>query len=241
LCRHISTIAIHTRTRSDIELSETLSGEEKRVYWLQKSVAILAGSVLVAVGVNLFLVPHQLMDGGMIGLGLLATYYLHVPPGLVMILVSLPVYALVFAFDRSLFAHSFHGMLISSFFIDVFSPLRSWNVWSTPASAVWGGALIGSGIGLMLAYKTNTGGTDLLAQFVARRYGLPVALLILGIDGLIVAGSLPAIGWERTVFSLITIVAVASCTHVFSGIRRRPAPYVVIGPIGRDGRGAWRK
>ncbi|WP_304415228.1 YitT family protein [Brevibacillus aydinogluensis] len=85
------------------------------MYWLQKSVAILAGSVLVAVGVNLFLVPHQLMDGGMIGLGLLATYYLHVPPGLVMILVSLPVYALVFAFDRSLFAHSFHGMLISSF------------------------------------------------------------------------------------------------------------------------------
>ncbi|MED1722332.1 YitT family protein [Brevibacillus parabrevis] len=39
------------------------------MYWLQKSVAIVMGSVLVAIGVNLFLVPHRLMDGGMIGIG----------------------------------------------------------------------------------------------------------------------------------------------------------------------------
>ncbi len=201
------------------------------MYWLTKLAAILIGSMLVAVGVNLFLVPHQLMDGGMIGIGLLATYYMKWPPGLVMMLVSLPVYIVVFFLDRRLFFHSFHGMLISSFFIDVFSLMRDWNHWSTATSSITGGVLIGMGIGLMLAYETNTGGTDLLAQFLARRFNLRVALLILLIDGLIVACSLQAIGGERTVFSLLTIIAVAATTHMFSGLGRPKPPYTILGKI----------
>lgn len=199
------------------------------MYWLTKSVAILAGSILVAVGVNLFLVPHQLMDGGMIGIGLLATYYMKWPPGMVMILVSIPVYIAVFFLDRRLFFHSFHGMLISSFFIDVLSLMREWNQWSTPTSSITGGVMIGMGIGLMLAYETNTGGTDLLAQFLARRFRMRVALLIFFIDGLIVACSMQAIGAERTVFSLLTIIAVAATTHMFSGLGRPIPPYTILG------------
>lgn len=198
------------------------------MYWLTKTIAILAGSILVAVGVNLFLVPHQLMDGGMIGIGLLATYYMQWPPGLVMLLVSIPVYIAVFFLDRRLFFHSFHGMLISSFFIDVLSLMREWNQWSTATSSVTGGVLIGMGIGLMLAYETNTGGTDLLAQFLARRFHMRVALLILLIDGLIVACSMQAIGAERTVFSLLTILAVAATTHMFSGLGRPTPPYTIV-------------
>ncbi|GED72132.1 membrane protein [Brevibacillus reuszeri] len=220
--------------------------------WLYKCLAIFTGSMLVAVGVNLFLVPHRLMDGGMIGIGLLATYYMQLPPGMVMIFVSLPMYLIVFFFDRRLFYHSFHGMLISSFFIDVMSDLRQWNLLSTSSSAVTGGVMIGMGVGLMLAYETNTGGTDLLAQFFARRFNIPVALLILAIDGLIVALSLRTIGIERTIFSLITIVAVAATTHMFSGISKKRLPYSVIGPLGsvkstqirQEGRGwrlLWRK
>lgn len=218
------------------------------MYWLQKSVAIITGSVLVAIGVNLFLVPHRLMDGGMIGIGLLATYYMQWPPGMVMLFVSIPVYALVFFYDRRLFFHSFHGMLISSFFIDVLSDLRGFNSFSTSVSSVTGGVLIGMGVGLMLAFETNTGGTDLLAQFLARRFRISVALLIFAIDGLIVICSLHTIGLERTVFSLVTISAVAATTHMFSGLGRQKPPYTIIGPlaslykrnreIGSQGRGS---
>ncbi|GEB34437.1 YitT family protein [Brevibacillus parabrevis] len=201
------------------------------MYWLQKSVAIVMGSVLVAIGVNLFLVPHRLMDGGMIGIGLLATYYMQWPPGIIMIVVSIPVYVIVFFYDRRLFLHSFHGMLISAFLIDVLSDLRDFNSWSTATSSVTGGLLIGMGVGLMLAFETNTGGTDLVAQFLARRFRLPVALLILVIDGLIVACSLHTIGLVRTAFSLLTIVAVAATTHMFSGIGRPHPPYTIVGPL----------
>ncbi|USG67323.1 YitT family protein [Brevibacillus ruminantium] len=208
--------------------------------WLQKGAAILTGGIAIAIGVNLFLVPHRLMDGGMIGIGLLANYFFHLPPGLVMILFSVPVFGLVFVYDRSLFYHSFHGMLIETLLIDMFAPLRAWNIWALPFSAVAGGALIGMGTGLLLAYRTNTGGTDLIAQFLARRTVIPVALYIFIIDGIIVSASIPVIGAERTVYSFITILVVAIFTHLIYNIGQKKPPYVVIGPLGREAGRRWR-
>ncbi|MBO8164748.1 MAG: YitT family protein [Brevibacillus sp.] len=199
---------------------------------LHKALSTLLGCFLVGVGVNAFLVPHQLMDGGMIGIGLLANYYFEWPSGLVILVCSLPIYLMVFLHDRELFYHSFHGLLLSSFLIDALSGLRTWGyVFSMETSSVIGGALIGSGIGIMLAYKTNTGGTDLLAQFIARRLNYPVALLIFFIDGFIVGLSFHVNGLEGTVFSLLTITTVAVCTHYFSQMNKHKSPYIVVGPL----------
>ncbi|MGO0062572.1 YitT family protein [Brevibacillus fluminis] len=190
----------------------------------EKVIAIVAGSFLIGIGVNGFLVPHHLMDGGMIGVGLLAKYYFGLAPGGIMLLTSIPIYGLVFCCDRFLFYRSFHGMLLSSFFIDWLSFLREAMPSSLATASVVGGALIGSGVGIMLAYQSNTGGTDLLAQFLSRRNKVPVALLIFLIDGVIVASSLQAIGLTRMLFSLITIASVAVATHYFSQIG--PEPYL---------------
>ena len=210
--------------------------------FLHQLLSILLGCLLVGVGVNTFLVPHQLMDGGMIGIGLLANYYFAWPPGLTILLCSLPLYLFVYLYDRELFYHSFHGMLLSSVVIDALSGLRKWGtLFSLETSAVLGGALIGSGIGIMLAYHTNTGGTDLFAQFIARRFHYPVALLIFFLDGFIVGLSFHVNGLEGTVFSLITITTVALCTHFFSQIRHKRPPYVVIGPIGGNTTGPKRR
>ncbi|NGQ95424.1 YitT family protein [Brevibacillus sp. SYP-B805] len=197
---------------------------------INKAVTVLLGSVLVGVGVNWLLIPHRLMDGGMIGIGLLAKYYLQLSPGLIMLAVSIPIYGIVFLYDRSLFYNSFHGLFLTSFFIDLLSPLRAWNPFPIEVSAVTGGVMIGAGIGSMLAYRSNTGGTDLLAQFLAYRTGIPVALLILLIDGVIVVGSWEAIGTYRMVFSVITIMAVAAATHAFSRIGKPKDRWEIVRP-----------
>lgn len=201
------------------------------MYLIYKAMFIIVGCLLVGVGINLFLVPHKLMDGGMIGLGLLANYYFQLKPGYVMLIVSIPIYLIIFRYNRQLFYNSFHGMVISSFFIDVLSFLREFYPASIAFSAIAGGVLIGTGTGVMLAYQTNTGGSDLIAQFLAVRTGWPVALLIFFIDGLIIAMSVEAIGHYRTWFSFITIVVVAVTTHYANQINHKRPPYQVIGPI----------
>ncbi|GAA4703596.1 YitT family protein [Brevibacillus fulvus] len=213
------------------------------MYFFRKMIAVLLGSILIGTGVNFFLVPHQLIEGGMIGIGLLANYYLGLSPGVVVMCASLPIYLLIFLIDRPLFYHSFHGMLLSSFFIDFLSPLREYNPLAVPASAILGGGLIGSGVGWMLGYGTNTGGTDLLAQFLARRYEIPVALLIFLIDGVIVGCSFELAGPYKFVYSLVTIAAVAISTHLVCRFVQNSyyAPYQIIGPLGKGSASLWRK
>jgi uncharacterized membrane-anchored protein YitT (DUF2179 family) len=65
-----------------------------------KILAVLVGSMLLGIGVNGFLVPHHLLDGGMIGIGLIMHYFYGWPTGLTMIFLSIPLYVLAWILER---------------------------------------------------------------------------------------------------------------------------------------------
>jgi uncharacterized membrane-anchored protein YitT (DUF2179 family) len=79
-------------------------------------------------------------------------------------------------------------------------------------SSVFGGVLVGCGIGLMLRYKTSTGGTDLLAQLIGKITTINVGVLIFFIDGLVILSGLKIVGFEKFCYSFITIVFVGIMT-----------------------------
>ncbi|WP_409344500.1 YitT family protein [Paenibacillus sp. MBLB4367] len=187
---------------------------------LPKALAVIGGSMAVAIGVDLFLVPYKLLDGGMIGIGLLLKYYFGFRPGTSIIFASLPIFLFAFLNQKSLFLRSVAGFLVSSYLIDVLSPLSTLLELPVMLHAVYGGALIGTGIGLMLAYGINTGGTDLLAMMLSMRSGIPTAVLIFVIDFTVLLTGITVIGAERTLYSMITIFFVAVFTYYFSN---RPA------------------
>jgi uncharacterized membrane-anchored protein YitT (DUF2179 family) len=181
---------------------------------MEKMAAIIAGSMLVGVGINFFLIPHHLLDGGMIGIGLIIHYYLGIPTGLGVILSSIPLYIYAWFFEKKLFLNSFHGLLFSSLCIDIFSEsVIGWNL-PVYVSAIIGGGLIGLGIGLMLRYGTSTGGTDMLAQILSRKSRINVGFLIFFIDGCVLLFGLGVVGVSVFFYSFLTIVAVALLTSV---------------------------
>jgi uncharacterized membrane-anchored protein YitT (DUF2179 family) len=179
-----------------------------------KILAVLVGSMLLGIGVNGFLVPHHLLDGGMIGIGLIMHYFYGWPTGLTMIFLSIPLYLLAWILERKYFFHSLHGLLISSLFIDLFAPVERGLQLGILPSAIIGGLLVGCGIGLMLRYETSTGGTDLLAQLIQKFSSLNVGILIFLIDGLVVLSGLKVIGMEKFIYSLLTITCVGLMTSL---------------------------
>ena len=80
----------------------------------EKAMAIFFGSLLLGIGINGFLVPHHLLDGGIIGIGLIIHYYYGWPTGLTMIILSIPLYCLAWFYDRQFFYNSLHGLIFSS-------------------------------------------------------------------------------------------------------------------------------
>jgi uncharacterized membrane-anchored protein YitT (DUF2179 family) len=181
---------------------------------IEKTMAVFFGSLLIGLGINGFLVPHHLLDGGIIGIGLIVHYYYGWPTGLSMILLSVSLYLLAWYFDRHFFYNSLHGLIISSLFIDVLDILNNQFHLSMFWSSITGGILVGCGIGLMLRYKTSTGGTDLLAQLIGKIVSINVGVLIFIIDGLVIVSGMKIVGFEKFCYSFITILFVGIMTSL---------------------------
>ncbi len=179
-----------------------------------KILAVIVGSLLRGVGVNGFLVPHHLLDGGMIGIGLIIHYFYGFPTGLTMIIMSIPLYLLAFILERKYFFHSLSGLMMSSISIDLFAPVGKAIHLGILPSAILGGILVGCGIGLMLRYETSTGGMDLLAQLIHKFFPVNVGILIFLLDELVVVSGLKVIGMEKFIFSLLTITCVGLMTSL---------------------------
>ncbi len=179
--------------------------------------------MFVGVGINGLLAPHHLLDGGIIGISLIANYTWGLQPGMVIILLSLPLYGLAWFYHRSYFYNSLHGMLISSFFIDMLAPIRHWSHPPLLLCALIGGFLVGTGIGIMLQQETSTGGTDLLAQMISNVTQINVGVIIFLLDAVVIICGGILLGGESFLYSVITIIAVG-LTTTFITMTKTAAP-----------------
>jgi uncharacterized membrane-anchored protein YitT (DUF2179 family) len=183
---------------------------------LKKIMTTIIGSIFLAIGINVFLVPHHLLDGGIIGIGLIVKYVWRVKVGLAIILLSIPLYIIAWFYYRPFFYNSLHGLLFSSLMIDMFSVLRGVIMLDPIPSSIIGGVLVGLGIGIMLREETSTGGTDLLAQFIARMTNWNVGIIIFLIDALIITIGSFVIDSTSFLYSLIVVTVVGVVTTMLT-------------------------
>ena len=187
------------------------------VYMLQKVLSVFIGSLLVAIGVNAFLVPFGLLDGGALGISLIIHYAFGVKVGFTFLVVSIPIFMLAWRYYRSFFYNGIHGMLLSSLTIDLLYPLQiiGREVITVPlVSAACGGIVIGAGVGIMLRQDISIGGTDLLGQMMAKKMAVNPGVVIFCIDILIaITGSL-LISSVHLVLSFTTVFIVGLTTSL---------------------------
>ncbi|NLY81136.1 MAG: YitT family protein [Lysinibacillus sp.] len=194
------------------------------MYYIQKGLAIIFGSILLSIGINLFLAPNEILDGGIIGLSLILHYLFNLKIGLTIILLSIPIFMIAWFKYRHYFYNSLHGLLVSSVTIDILKPLRFLINIEAIFSAIIGGFFVGLGIGIMLKFQTSTGGTDLLAQFISDQTKINVGIIILLIDSFVVILGGLLLSPSTLLLSIITILCVGLATSTITRhIIRHPA------------------
>ncbi|WP_331457310.1 YitT family protein [Bacillus sp. FJAT-22090] len=187
--------------------------------FLQKSLIIFLGSILIAIGINFFIVPYHLLDGGAIGISLIIHYLFNVKVGIAIICVSLPIFLIAWMNYRTFFYNGIHGLLFSSVIIDFFYPLHIAGqklITNELAGAISGGIFVGLGIGLMLRSDITIGGTDLLAQMISKMLRINPGLGILSIDILVVVMGSLLVDSVSLLYSCITVVSVGITTTLLA-------------------------
>ncbi|OMP67200.1 YitT family protein [Domibacillus epiphyticus] len=192
--------------------------------FVHKTISIIIGSLLLGIGVNVFLVPYELLDGGTIGVGLIVHYLTGIKIGFVVIMMSIPIFLIAWFYNRSYFYNSLHGMMFSSFMIDVLYPIHTFgnDLYFSPfTNALLGGIFVGSGIGTMLRYDTSIGGTDLFGQMVAKHLKVNPGIIIFIIDFFIISIGSIVFSIGSLLLCLMTVICVGFMTSLISRKNRQ--------------------
>jgi len=151
---------------------------------------MLVGSAALALSYNLFLMPNQVVPGGVGGLAMLLHHLFGAPVGLSIIVMNIPLFALgVKVLGRSYGAKSLLGLLVSSLLIDFFTylvPLPA-ATHNPLLACIFGGLVLGAGLGLVFRAGGSTGGVDILAQVLSRYSQLSTGSAILAIDFVVIS------------------------------------------------------
>jgi uncharacterized membrane-anchored protein YitT (DUF2179 family) len=184
----------------------------------KKIAIILFGSLLIAIGTDFYLVPFKVLDGGVIGIALIMNYLFGFKIGLVIIICSIPIFCIAWVRNRTFFYNSISGMLISSVFIELLVPLQYYFLYYIElgplTSSMFGGFLLGTGLGIMLRHESSTGGTDLIAKLLSKYTALNVGIIIFLIDGLVIGMGGLLISWETFFYSVISIISGGIATSI---------------------------
>jgi uncharacterized membrane-anchored protein YitT (DUF2179 family) len=151
---------------------------------------IVIGSAIMGIAYNLFLIPHRIVPGGVSGLSIILNYLLNTPVGLVVIIFNVPLFVLgIKTLGRTYGLKSLIGIILSSLFIDFFTYIvRTPSATNNPIlAAVYGGVLLGSGLGIVFRGQGSTGGSDIIGQVLNRYTNLSIGMGILVTDFVIIS------------------------------------------------------
>ncbi len=150
------------------------------------------GAAFAALAIRIFLIPNELIDGGVIGISLiLARLFGSSYLSFFLLVLNLPFIYLAYKYIRRSFVlHMFVAILLFALFLFLLDGLPSFN--ADPLEAiVIGGAMLGAGAGLIIRNGGCTDGTEILAILVNRKKGFTVGQVIFVINVFIFA----AYGW----------------------------------------------
>lgn len=164
---------------------------------------VVLGSLFVAIGFNLFLLPNQIASGGVAGISTILYALFSFEPSTVQWAINIPLFFVgMWILGRSFGMKTLVGTAMVPLFVSLTS---DWNPASSDPllGAIFGGMACGLGIGIVFRGKGSTGGIDLAAQIVHKFVSLPFGICVALFDGLIVLVATFVFSVEAGLYALI--------------------------------------
>lgn len=194
---------------------------------IKRIILVLLGSVITAAGLQLFLLPNHLLDGGVTGLSIIAAYLFDIPLGVFLIIFNIPfVYLGYKKFGREFATYSVIGIVTLALLTFFHLPHGFTDV--PILAAVFGGIFVGVGVGLVVRYGGIIDGADTIAVLIDRVTVFSIGEAIMFINGIIISFAGFIFGWEQALYSLIAyFVAHKAIDVTVEGLNESRSVWVV--------------
>lgn len=170
---------------------------------LRRIVFLTIGSGLVSVGLEIFLVPNHIIDGGIVGISIISSYLSGLPLGVFLLLLNLPFLVIGYKQIGKTFAlstlYSVILMSIGTYFLHPVQPLTIDPLLAT----VFGGVILGIGVGMVIRSGGSLDGTEIVAILFTKRTPFSVGEIVMFINVFILGSAGFVFGWDRAMYSLM--------------------------------------
>ncbi len=197
---------------------------------LKKHLFVLLGTFVIAMALDIFLVPANIAPGGLSGVAIIIHHLTHIPVGISILFLNIPIFLWgLWHFNTGFIFSSLFGMVAMSVFTDLFAFLKPLTE-DMLLSAVYGGILLGVGLGTVFWSGSTTGGTDIAAQILKKHFPfISIGRFVLIIDAFIVLlAGLTFRRWEVILYSAISLYVSSSIIDLMvEGIDFAKIAYII--------------
>ena len=211
--------------------------DKEKVKQIVKEYALITiGSFITALGLVLFMTPSKIAAGGVSGIAVIFYHLFGFDPGYSILILSLPIFFIgLKIFGKRYGFKSLYGTIVLSvgvsvlgFFLGYDGVLAYTDRTDILLSALFGGVVIGGGLGIVMKGGANTGGTDILAQVLNRYSPLPLGTSLFIVDGAVITVAAIVFGIEVALFAVIAIFSTGQVINLIaSGANYAKMAYII--------------
>lgn len=189
---------------------------------IRQYVGMTLGIFITAVAMNLFLIPHKIAAGGVSGLATVLHYLFDFPVGVLMLIFNIPIFLFGLKILGARYGiNTLYGAIMLSVFIDLtekFTPVVTEDIL---LNCLYGGVMVGIGMGLVFRFKGNTAGTSLLAAILNKLFHISVGQALMIADGCVVAFA--GIVFKSPELALYATISIFVTSQIIDLVQEGPA------------------
>ena len=208
---------------------KNISKRELIIEFLKRSIFWIIGAFIVAVALEMFLLPNKIIDGGVIGISMMLNFITDWNLGLLIFCINIPFILMALkSLGKKFIINTFAATLILAVATNVitsFEPITHDLLLAT----IFGGMLLGLGVGLILRNVASLDGTEMLSIVLSKKFKiLSVGELLMGMNLFIYTAAGFLLGWERAMYSILTyFVASKVIDTVLEGLDKAKSVRIV--------------
>lgn len=169
---------------------------------------ITVGSFLTAIGLIVFLIPNKIAAGGVSGIVTVIYHIFGLQPGLMMFVINIPLFIIgIKVLGKRIGFRTLYGIIVLSLSIDLLNPYVPILTHDPLLASLYGGGILGLGLGIVFKSRGTTGGTDLMAALLNRFFPVfSIGQGLLLIDALVVALAGIIFNAEVALYAVISLI-----------------------------------
>jgi uncharacterized membrane-anchored protein YitT (DUF2179 family) len=195
---------------------------------IRRFLFLFIGSILAAIGLEIFLVPNNIIDGGIVGISIITSYLTKIPLSLFIIVFNIPFLFLGYQqIGKTFLFSSLFSILSLSGWVSVLHPIPGLTN-DVLLAAVFGGIILGIGVGLIIRFGGSLDGTEMVAIIINKSTIFSVGETVMFFNIFILSSAGLVFGWDRAMYSLIAyFIAFKVIDIIIEGLDEAKAAIIV--------------